>query len=176
MVLFANFETIVVKNDEKKNKAHGGKRVMYTSHHPCWDAKNRFALPDKLPFDFGQVAHCFVMPETAPAAPGANATLPTSPPATNPITNERSSTSTLQTSHSDAGQGDDGIPAKLRQLMDEFNVSEADICRTVYLHQGIFPEDTPIRNMPSDYIQGVLVGAWSQVYAKYLEFKEQGKL
>ena len=44
MVLFANYKTIVVNVDGQgaqkgKNKAQGGKRVMYTSHHPCWDAK-----------------------------------------------------------------------------------------------------------------------------------------
>lgn len=25
--------------DGKKFKAQGGDRVMYTTHHPCWDAK-----------------------------------------------------------------------------------------------------------------------------------------
>ena len=61
MVLFANYETIVVKNENKKGKAQGGQRVMYTAHHPCWDAKNRFGLAEKLSFDFQQVAHCFPM-------------------------------------------------------------------------------------------------------------------
>ena len=41
MVLFANYETIVVTTDSKKNKAQGSRRVMYTEHHACWDAKNR---------------------------------------------------------------------------------------------------------------------------------------
>lgn len=57
MVLFANYKTIVVNVDGKgatkgKNKAQGGKRVMYTSHHPCWDAKNRFSLPEEMDFDY----------------------------------------------------------------------------------------------------------------------------
>ena len=58
MVLFANYETFVVKADNKieKNKAQGGKRVMYTTFNPCWDAKNRLGLPDKLAFDFAQIA------------------------------------------------------------------------------------------------------------------------
>lgn len=43
MVLFANYKTYVVAADDKgkKHKAQGGKRVLRTSHHPCWDAKNR---------------------------------------------------------------------------------------------------------------------------------------
>jgi GTPase SAR1 and related small G proteins len=58
MVLFANYETFVIKSDNKmeKNKAQGGKRVMYTAYNPCWDAKNRLGLPEKLPFDFAQIA------------------------------------------------------------------------------------------------------------------------
>lgn len=68
MVLFANYETFAVQTDDqgKKFKAQGGKRVMYTSHHPCWDAKNRCGLPDKLPFDYAQIAH-YIGGTAAPA-------------------------------------------------------------------------------------------------------------
>ena len=57
MVLFANYKTIVVNVDGKgaakgKNKVQGGKRVMYTAHHSCWDAKNRFGLPEEAEFSY----------------------------------------------------------------------------------------------------------------------------
>ena len=57
MVLFANYKTIVVNVDGKgaakgKNKVQGGKRVMYTTHHSCWDAKNRFGLPEEAEFSY----------------------------------------------------------------------------------------------------------------------------
>ena len=43
-----------------KNKAQGaGQRVMYTTHHSRWDAKNRHGLPDEAPFDYTAVAHLF---------------------------------------------------------------------------------------------------------------------
>lgn len=53
MILFCNYKTLVVNVDKQgaqkgKNKAQGGRRVMYTAHHPCWDAKNRFGLPEEL--------------------------------------------------------------------------------------------------------------------------------
>lgn len=54
-VLFANYKTHVVKVDGK-NKAQGGQRVMYTTHHSCWDAKNRYGLPDELPFAYEAIA------------------------------------------------------------------------------------------------------------------------
>ena len=44
-LLFLNFKTFVVTTDANTHKAQGGKRVIYTSHHPCWDAKNRHNLP-----------------------------------------------------------------------------------------------------------------------------------
>ena len=32
---------------------------MYTTHNPCWDAKNRFNLPDELELNFASIAHLF---------------------------------------------------------------------------------------------------------------------
>ena len=57
MVIFANYKTIVVNVDGKgatkgKNKVQGGKRVMYMTHNACWDAKNRFGLPDEADFGY----------------------------------------------------------------------------------------------------------------------------
>lgn len=83
MLLFCNYKTIVVNVDGQgaqkgKNKAQGGRRVMYTSHHACWDAKNRYGLPDELPMEYSAIAHVIEQsdapapktePEKAPAAP-----------------------------------------------------------------------------------------------------------
>lgn len=53
MVLFANYKTVVVTDDKTHSKkAQGGKRVMYATHNPCWDAKNRDGLDDCLPFEY----------------------------------------------------------------------------------------------------------------------------
>ena len=64
MLLFCNYKTFVVSTDNDSKKAQGGKRVIYTSHHPCWDAKNRFNLPDELDLDFTGISHLF---KTEPA-------------------------------------------------------------------------------------------------------------
>lgn len=155
MVLFANYETIVVKNENKKGKAQGGQRVMYTTHHPCWDAKNRFDLPEKLPFDFAQVAHCFLN-EVSAAQPQTeeNPTNPGRSPG--PMT-------TSFPSESPAGI-DPSVPPALRQLMEQYRVTEADIQRVV-AQRGYYPESTPIRNYDPQFVEGVLVGAWQQVYS-----------
>lgn len=60
MILFCNYKTMVINVDNQgaqkgKNKAQGGRRVMYTSHHPCWDAKNRFGLPEELDMTYDAI-------------------------------------------------------------------------------------------------------------------------
>lgn len=32
---------------------------MYATHHPCWDAKNRYSLPDQMDMSFEGIAHLF---------------------------------------------------------------------------------------------------------------------
>jgi hypothetical protein len=73
LVLFLNYKTLVVATDNGKAKAQGGQRVMYTSHHPCWDAKNRFELPDELPLAMGKELRAIFSetPKPAPAEPPA---------------------------------------------------------------------------------------------------------
>lgn len=65
LVLFCNYQTYVVTTENKSQKAQGGKRVMYTSHHPCWDAKNRHGLPEVLDLDYGNIAQLFTKAEVA---------------------------------------------------------------------------------------------------------------
>ena len=62
MLLFLNYKTYVVTSETNSKKAQGGKRVMYTSHHPCWDAKNRHGLPAEMEMDFTGIAHLFKKP------------------------------------------------------------------------------------------------------------------
>lgn len=165
MVLFANYETFVIKNEDKKNKVSGGKRVMYTTHHPCWDAKNRFGLPEKLPFDFSHIAQCFNAAPSAAAAPTVSVPPAVTPPPPVPKKDENpqmagsSLPETIQTPRSDT----DGITPALRQLMEQYNVAEEQIRKVVAI-KGYYPEATPIKNYDPDFVSGVLVGAWPQVY------------
>ena len=62
MVLFANYDIVVVKDSNNHAKAHGGQRVMYTTHHPCWDAKNRKGMPEKMPFSYESIAE-YIRPD-----------------------------------------------------------------------------------------------------------------
>ena len=78
MVLFANYKTYVVKDENDKVKAKGGQRIMYTTHHVCWDAKNRHGLPDEVPFEYSSIAHC--IPSDISAAASSSVTAPVKAP------------------------------------------------------------------------------------------------
>ncbi len=61
ILLFADYETFLI-SDNSKYKPAGGKRVMYAEHALCWDAKNRYGLPEKMDLDYQCISHLFVSP------------------------------------------------------------------------------------------------------------------
>lgn len=138
IVLFCNYKTLVVQTDKegKKHKAQGNRRVMYTQHHPCWDAKNRYGLPEEIPMEYAQIAHIYapVQPLETPPAPAPSTSAPVQP----------------------------GIPQSLADLMAASGITEQQI-RAAVAMKGYFPEDMPISAYPEDFVSGVLVGAWKQI-------------
>lgn len=60
LLLFCNYQTTVITTDSGSKKATGGKRVMYTTHTPIWDAKNRCGLPDCVPLEFDSIKDAIV--------------------------------------------------------------------------------------------------------------------
>ena len=48
LLLFFGYKTLVIEGERKTKKGTGGARVLRTSHHPCWDAKNRHGLPGEI--------------------------------------------------------------------------------------------------------------------------------
>ncbi len=64
LLLFCNYKTYVVSTDSNTKKAQGGKRVMYTSHNPVYDAKNRHGLPEELELNFEPLAKIFAKSES----------------------------------------------------------------------------------------------------------------
>lgn len=156
MVLFANYETFAVQTDDqgKKFKAQGGTRVLYTSHHPCWDAKNRCGLPDKLPLDYAQIAHCI----------GGTAT-PAPAPAQERIAQQIASV--VDETPAQAAEPysiPSYIPKALADLMRPEQVTVEEIQAAIG-QRGYYPEDTPITSYDPGFVQGVLIGAWPKVFA-----------
>ncbi|MGN1107606.1 MAG: AAA family ATPase, partial [Huintestinicola sp.] len=189
MILFCNYETYAVAADKdgKKFKAQGGQRVMYTTHHPCWDAKNRAGLPPKLPLDYAQIAHVIehtaaVSTQPAPAAPvrvtesapvtqtAQEATAPSTPPPAAPVQTESVDLSDFEEVVCEPNIPTD-IPQALQDLMRANGVSEEDI-RFAVAGKGYYPERTPISMYDPDFVNGSIIGAWDQVLAMIKENKK----
>ena len=147
-LLFLNFKTFVVTTDANTHKAQGGKRVIYTSHHPCWDAKNRHNLPEELDLNYASIAPIFeavpydpiVLPkqtavvETVAAVPAPDPLAPVSP-------------ETMQT---------------LNGWMDQANI-KPEMIQTLVAQKGHFPADTSIEQYPEKFVRGWLMHNWAQV-------------
>ena len=156
MLLFANYKTVVEKagsSPNAKNKASGGRRVMYTTHHPCWDAKNRFGLPDEMPFDYAGIAACISGTTPAPAPQ------PEPPAETVPKALLVPDLIAL------------GVPEKLAPLMSANNVTPEEL-QAVVGKRGYFPEDMPIKDYPMDFVEGCLIAAWPQVLQMVLDSRD----
>ena len=146
VVLFCNYKTLVVQTDKdgKKHKAQGNRRVMYTQHHPCWDAKNRYGLPEEIPMEYARIAHIY-----GHSAPVPELVQPASVPTPAPV----------QTTPEPAANG---IPQALADLMTASGISEEQIRRACSM-KGYFPENMPVSAYPEDFVKGVLIGAWQQI-------------
>lgn len=179
MVLFINYKTFSVAADDKgkKHKAQGGTRTVYATHHPAWDAKNRHGLPDEFPLDFSYIAHIFNQSPAMPAQTTISAPpAPPAPPATAPAPSVPASQQQEQQVEQRIEQQpspqttaattevNPNIPQSLRDLMVQHGVLEGEI-QLVVSQKGYYPMDTPIANYDPGFIDGVLVGAWQQVYS-----------
>ena len=199
MVLFANYKTIVVNVDGQgaqkgKNKAQGGRRVIYTTHHSCWDAKNRYGLPEEIPMEYEAIRHILeeTKDQTIPqkeekkSAPTGSQTTKQTETASKsneqPAKEEKTAASDskpVETVESESASEpiavDERIPKALRDLMIANDVCEWDI-QNVVAARGYFPADMEVYDYPKDFVDGVLVGAWEQVFDMIKEMKEKDSL
>ena len=147
-LLFANYKTYAVAIDKegKKHKAQGGKRVLYTAHHPCWDAKNRQGLPEELPLEYSALGP-LLFPETpAPAPPEPEAPRPAPAPKRPEVIAPKSD-----------------IPEKLWPLLEQAGVTEDEL-REVIAGKGYFPADAPWSAMESaGFVDGWVIPFWDKI-------------
>ena len=158
MVLFANYETIVVTTDSKKNKAQGSRRVMYTEHHACWDAKNRAGLAPKLPFDYAEIAAVIEGGTQTPVQPPVQTSV--QPVAQTPEPK-------FEIIDEPAVQPELNVSPEHKKLADLMaaNGVTVDEIRSIVAKRGYYPAGTPVENYDPAFVGGVLVGAWNQVFS-----------
>ena len=185
MILFCNYKTFVVKENKSaaKGKAQGGQRVMYTTHHPCWDAKNRYGLPEILPLDYEGIRGVI---ESGPAdqqekdiqviSQGSifdhHEDVPAKSPAPEaPKANKSTKKPEAKKEEPSAPVGfdvDPAIPKNLRDLMIADGVTEWDI-QNLMAAWGYVDSQMPVReytkivNDGVSIIDGFLVPQWADI-------------
>lgn len=165
MVLFVNWKTITVKSAEsKKTKATGGtERVMYAQHRAAFDAKNRFGLPEELPFTFESIAQIFsethteaVFSASEPSVDAGN---------TNTLPEPAKPENTLSQAPSSAKNALDdepNIPKALRDLMINDEVKPFEL-RMVVEQKGYMPTGTLISDYPLEFVNEWCIPFWTRI-------------
>ena len=177
---------------------------MYTNHHNCWDAKNRYGLPEELPFKYEAIRAVMENQEAdgkrrETTAQNA-AEQPVSEPEyfPEPKSSSKPETETKRTAPVDSKQEpvaenkqmelnlkagasiepDPRIKKSLRDLMIANDICEWDI-QNVCEAKGYVPVGTSVRDYDEvnpGIVDGLLVASWDQVYAAIQEMKEKDAL
>ena len=195
-VFFARYKTMVVEVDKKK-KAQGNARVMETTHTAFWDAKNRYGLPDEMPFEYKGIQQ-IIEGATVPSA-GKPSTLPESSvkpepdpaevpdmksqrqpqeekkaavqPAPEPVKEEKASPADMEAL-------DPRIPKALLDLMQADGVTMWELKNIMYL-RGFIPDGTEIWDFDKvnpGIVNGLIVANWPKIKANIMEIRDKQEI
>ena len=139
LLLFCNYKTFVVTTDNNSKKAQGGKRVMYTSHNPVYDAKNRYGLPDELDLSYDRLASIFAKSEIR------NKKSEILPDPKEPTPQER-----------------------LAELMAEAGIEEYQL-RDFIVSRGKQTADTAVSDYPEEFVKGYCLRYWNKIVEQMKE-------
>ena len=178
-VLFATYKTLVITTEQNKRKAQRSTRVMYTQHHACWDAKNRWGLPEQISLEYAAIA--------AHIPGGVSQQAVYTPPQQQiqPPVNQQPAANTVSSAvqyqpytpappvTAPAAPPEDitipaGIPKELADLMRQNDVTPKMIQDAV-AQKGWYPADTPIENYSPDFVNGALIAGWPNLYQLIME-------
>ena len=182
MLLFVNYRTDVITDaDGKTKKGKGGqKRIMYANHNACWDAKNRFNLPDEMPFDYGQIAHLFGEapeveevhkpdPEPEPVKitpPTATVTMGGTIPGIDAKPKkykQKPQSATRPDSMRSEDKDKDKLLENVWAKMISIEVMDPLALQAVVAKRGYYDASVQIKDYDTDFIEGCLIEAWDQV-------------
>jgi len=181
MLLFVNYKTdIVTTSDGKTKKGKGGqKRVMYANHNACWDAKNRFGLPDEMPFEYDQIAELFgeAKPVEATSAEEEEERIEPGEPVVLPHVKKdaQAKVDTVKKvpakkepqerpdSMKSEDEDKDQLLKMLWNMMQKDGVEDPTVVQAVVAEKDYYDLTVPIRDYDRDFICDVLIEAWDQV-------------
>lgn len=193
MTLFLAFKTHVIATDKegKKHKATGCDRVMYATKTAWWDAKNRFGLADKLPLDYGQIAHLFPAATQAPAQTPAQAVVEKAKASGVPvevtmadlqdstlIIDENGQLPPIVESKEEQYTQNilDGIHPKLASLMAASSTKPEQLQYVVGTVKGYFPADMPVAQYPEDFVEQWCIPFWTNIQQVIQEGIQKGAI
>lgn len=151
-VLFLNWKTtveVVGEGKSAKGKARNARRTMFCQHHACWDAKNRWGLPDEAPMDYASIAAHIPDMRAATARREPAATAAQAAPTAPAPGRQAAPAPQLPDYWAPALQLMEGIGA----TVDEIVAVASDV-------KGFFTRDTPPAAYPKEFVDGCIVAQW----------------
>jgi len=169
-VLFARFETELVKTNGKTRAYGEGNRIMYTESRPGWDAKNRFNLPFVLPLDwkvFGDAIRAFY----GLNGKGNGTAKREAQPETKPK-NEALKPAAADQQPEPQNGSESSVLANVRTRLEESKISEPeflDILRSAQIAEA--KGASSLADIP-DKTLGLAIGSWDTVVELASEFRK----
>ncbi len=158
MLLFCDYKTYVETESNKdgkitKAKAKGGKRIIRTTHHPCWDAKNRFGLKDELPLSYDGIAECIPDMQAGGRTVYGEPTKEAQEPEPEPEPAK---------AESETDDPRDSYPPSMRALVDLMRADGItdEMLRAAMGAKGYVPKETPVASYQQRLVDGV-IASWS---------------
>lgn len=166
-LLFLNYKTQVVttRNVMEKNKAIGGKRVIHTTHHPAWDAKNRFGLEEELPLTYSSIKAMFDQDY-----PEINLDVTEDDPVFDEPSVTVKTTGEMEVHDREGNVIDDPDfvelpPDRLYELMEESHVTEEQIINVLVQIGQLQNMNQTLNDVGAEYIQENIIDVWDNFLA-----------
>jgi len=134
-LFFVNYKIYVVTTENNSKKAQGGKRVLYTTHNPTYDAKNRFNLPEELELNFTSIKHLFEEPKVRKEVVRF------------PDSREITSVAVVE---------------KLNKMIADAGITDIDLQKMVAA-KGHYQDSEPIENYSDDFITRWIIPNWKKI-------------
>jgi len=134
-LFFVNYKIYIVTTENNKRKAQGGKRVLYTTHNPTYDAKNRFDLSEELELDFTSIKHLFEIYDV---------------PQDQVMDYDSKDVTTI------------AFVEQLRKKLETDNVTEKQL-QEVVAAKGHYEFETPISDYSDDFITRWIIPNWKKI-------------
>ncbi len=177
LLLFANYRNDLMKGEDGKLRATGGKRrMMYASHSATYDAKNRLGLPDSMPMDFASIADKVPAAQAIAAKPAKPKRKKPEPVATATVADHPEAVTVEQVARDLGADVEEVTPpevTKLLELMERDGVKEVELRHAVAERKrNPYTENDTIADYDPKFIKTTLIGHWDAILKTVADNRE----